>query len=74
MGYGLKDCMKIVDSIKELPEHDLPFSLALKAELSFLGKVNLKLRIASKRLTSQGTNLGVDAKTEVVLEGPNDRT
>lgn len=41
--HAIKECGSSPVEIKTLPKDDLPFSLALKVELNFLGKVSLKL-------------------------------
>lgn len=58
IGHGVQSCSVVGKAIKDLPEDNLPFSMALKAELNFLGKINLKLGVVSKRLMEQGVYLG----------------
>lgn len=49
MGHSLKECDFVSDEVKQLSEDDLPYSAAIKAESTILGKVNLKLANKGKK-------------------------
>ncbi|MBA0570070.1 hypothetical protein Golob_003757 [Gossypium lobatum] len=53
LGHGIKDYMVILSKDREKVEDDLPYSLALKAESSLLGRESLKLGISTKRTMKQ---------------------
>lgn len=59
-GYGLKDCTEVPVEFRDLSEEDLPYSAALKAESTLLGKVNLKLGFNVKKSVKQCYYLGDD--------------
>lgn len=43
IGHLVKDCGMIFPDVKNMPEDDMPFSLALKAELIFPSKLSMHL-------------------------------
>ncbi|KAK8346533.1 hypothetical protein V6Z11_A07G224400 [Gossypium hirsutum] len=53
LGHSLRDCCIVTEKIENLPEDEVPFSLALKAELNFVGKVALSLSLARKKRMEQ---------------------
>ncbi|MBA0591113.1 hypothetical protein Gorai_019798 [Gossypium raimondii] len=58
LGYILRDCCFVTEKIKNLLEDEVTFSLALKAELNFVGKVALLLNLARKKRMEQCSHLG----------------
>lgn len=58
IGHAVKDCAMITPEVKELPEDDMPFSLALKVELKFPSKLSLRLGEKIKIVSSQCSYLG----------------
>ncbi|MBA0749087.1 hypothetical protein Gogos_003048 [Gossypium gossypioides] len=53
LGHGVKDYMVILSKDREKVVDDLPYSLALKAESSLLGRESLKLGFSTKRTMKQ---------------------
>lgn len=53
MGHLLKDCLNTFVVIKKLSKHDLPFSIALKAEVNMLSKINSKLSSNIRKVVQQ---------------------
>lgn len=49
MGHAIKECNVIKMNVKELPEHELLYSLALKAESTLMGKESLKFGVSTKK-------------------------
>lgn len=60
MGHGLSECSKVLVKIRDLPEDDLPYSVALKAKSKVMGKVNLKLGSNMKKSMKQCFYVGDD--------------
>ncbi|MBA0633935.1 hypothetical protein Godav_029079 [Gossypium davidsonii] len=58
LGHGLHDCTEITPAKKNRIREDPPFSLALKAELNFVGKESLKLNALAKKLQTQCSYVG----------------
>lgn len=44
IGHGFKDCSESKDVLSDLPEDELPYSLALKAESNTVGRESFQLR------------------------------
>ncbi|MBA0628213.1 hypothetical protein Godav_022978 [Gossypium davidsonii] len=53
LGHGIKGYMVILSKDREKVKDDLPYSLALKAESSLLGRESLKLGFSTKRAMKQ---------------------
>ncbi|MBA0862400.1 hypothetical protein Goshw_007960, partial [Gossypium schwendimanii] len=53
LGHGLQECTAIKPAEKNKIREDLPFSLALKAELNLVGRESLKFNALSKKLQPQ---------------------
>ncbi|MBA0603002.1 hypothetical protein Gorai_003162 [Gossypium raimondii] len=58
MRHVIKECNDTPADSKELPEDDLPFSLALKAESNLMGKVSMQLGANMKKSMTQCFYLG----------------
>lgn len=63
LGHNLRDCKVVSPRIKELSEYDYPFSIALKAELNFVGKISLSLGLNRKKKMEQCSYLGIDDRS-----------
>lgn len=48
MGHILRNCGVVMEEVKNLPEDDYPFLLAMKAKLGFVGKIAMSLGITGK--------------------------
>lgn len=64
MRHGLKDCMEVVQEVKELLEDALPYSLVFKTEFNFSSNTSIHLGVKSKSLSTQHSYLGDDEDGE----------
>lgn len=71
MGHRAKECVEIAQEVKDLPEDNLPFSLALKVEFNFLSRISMWLGAKIKSLSTQCSYLG-DNLVVVVENGAAD--
>lgn len=58
IGHGLEDCEVVHESIKDLSDDEMPFSLALKTKSNMVGKECLSLRLSSRKFTKQCLYVG----------------
>lgn len=65
LGHILRDCQDTPCEVKELPEDDLPFSLALKVKSNMVGKVYRKL--GGKKMMMQCAYLGEEEVDDKLL-------
>ncbi|MBA0869971.1 hypothetical protein Goshw_005934 [Gossypium schwendimanii] len=68
MDHSIKECSEVTTEIKNLPEDELPYSLALKAEINLLGKESLKLGSVARKSMKQWSYTGVGVEVENVTE------
>lgn len=71
MGHGLKECQECDVSMKDKINDDLPYSLALKAELSIFGKESSKFGLIVKKAIMQRTYTGnaIESNSDVNADG-----
>ncbi|KAH1091386.1 hypothetical protein J1N35_018643 [Gossypium stocksii] len=73
MGYIVKDCNDVMKQGKYIREDNIPYSIALKAESSLLGRESLRLGKTDKKFTEQRVYTGEeeDWSTSLVTIGEN---
>ncbi|MBA0696717.1 hypothetical protein Goari_003247 [Gossypium aridum] len=62
MDHSIKECSEVTTEIKNLPEDELPYSLALQAEINLLGKESLKLGSVARKSMKQWSYTGVEVE------------
>ncbi|KAK5840025.1 hypothetical protein PVK06_008891 [Gossypium arboreum] len=61
-GWGIVLRNKVTTEIKNLLEDELPYSLALKAEINLLGRESLKLGFVARKSIKQWSYTGVEVE------------
>lgn len=64
IGHEIRECNSTPSKIKNLPKDDLPYFLALKAELNFIGILSTKLGYFIKKSMYQNVYLGLMEEPE----------
>ncbi|MBA0813404.1 hypothetical protein Gohar_027260 [Gossypium harknessii] len=62
MDHSIKECSEVTTEIKNLPEDELPYSLALKAKINLLGRESLKLGSVARKSMKQWSYTGVEVE------------
>lgn len=58
LGHYVKNCCDVSNSVKNLTKDDYPFSIVLKVELNFIGKVSLLLGSLMEKTVTNCSYLG----------------
>ncbi|MBA0715886.1 hypothetical protein Golax_014762, partial [Gossypium laxum] len=66
MGHSIKECIKVTLKVKDLLEDELPYSLALKAELNLLGRESLKLGSVVRKSMKWGAVVEFESDSETI--------
>lgn len=65
MGHGIKDCLMLLEGDRGKAEDELPYSVALKAESSALGRKSLLLGSLQKKIIKQCYYIGEEVAGKV---------
>ncbi|MBA0770305.1 hypothetical protein Gotri_018960 [Gossypium trilobum] len=72
MGHSIKECIEVTLKVKDLPEDELPYSLALKEKLNLLGRESLKLGFVARKSMKQWSYTGANDENVAVQNKINE--